>query len=238
MAHGAPSDVADASRFPTVAALDALWRRVSAKPLWAPPNFFRYLTLRGQMRLSLIDPARVRVRAPPGMVNDCASCRDNCCIGSRSTVLLRLRDLATIIDLGREQLIATHKPHFTDDEVAGRPALQRQLESDSWRSFPVLAQNRYGACAALTDKGRCSLHPHWPLACSRFPYAFDLDNLEVFYSQRCDSFWIRHDGRANPRVLAMKVAAVASYNERIKDSVLLAYARDELTGLGLTPFLG
>jgi hypothetical protein len=31
---------------------------------------------------------------------------------------------------------------------------------------------------------------------------------------------------------------VASYNERIKDSVLLAYARNELETLGLTRFVG
>lgn len=222
---------------PTVAALDALWARVASRPLWAPPNFLRYLALRARTRLTRLDPARVRVRAPPGMVNDCASCRDNCCIGPRSTVLLRLRDLATLVDLGREDLIAPGAPAFTDDELAARPALRRQVASESWRVFPKLRQNRFHACAALTDEGRCSLHPLWPLACARFPYALDLAHHEVFYSRRCDSFWIRHDGRADARVTAMKAAAVAAYDERVKDLVLLAYARFELDALGLTRHL-
>lgn len=222
---------------PTVAALDALWARVASRPLWAPPNFLRYLALRARARLTRLDPARVQVRAPAGMVNDCASCRDNCCIGPRSTVLLRLRDIATLVDLGREDLIAPGAPAFADDELAGRPALRRQVASESWRVFPKLRQNRFHACGALTDEGRCSLHPHWPLACARFPYALDLTRHEVFYSRRCDSFWIRHDGRADARVAAMKVAAVAAYDERVKDLVLLAYAHEELDALGLARHL-
>ena len=93
----------------------------------------------------------------------------------------------------------------------------------------------------MTDAGRCSLHPHWPLSCARFPYALHLDAHEVFYSRRCDAFWIRNDGKADGRVQAMTIAAVASYNERIKDFVILAYARERLVDLGLArhlrPFL-
>lgn len=222
---------------PTVAALDALWARVASRPLWAPPHFFRYLALRLRTRLTRLDPARVAVRAPPGMVNDCKSCRDNCCIGPRSTVLLRLRDLAVLVDLGREDMIVPDAPSFTAAELSARPALRRQVASESWRIFPKLRQNRFNACAALGDDGRCSLYPHWPLACARFPYALDLGRREVFYSRRCDSFWIRNDGRADARVTDMKVAAVAAYDERVKDLVLLAYAREELDCLGLGRYL-
>ncbi len=235
VAGGAPA--AAPVPLPTAAALADLWREVSARPLWAPPRFFRWLRLRSQLRPRLLDPASVRVLAPPGMVNDCASCRDNCCIGPRSTVLLRLRDVAVLCDIGREDLVTHARPSFDDAELARRPALRRQVESDAWRVFPVLRQNRYHACAALTDEGRCSLHPHWPLGCARFPYALDLEHREVFYSRRCDSFWIRHDGRAGGRVEAMKLAAVAAYNERVKDLVLLAYARERLAALGLLRFL-
>jgi Fe-S-cluster containining protein len=229
--------VAAATRLPSVEALERLWQRVSARPLWAPPNFFRYVELRARARLAPLDSRSLCVIAPAGMVNDCASCRDNCCIGPRSAVLLRLRDIATLIDLGREQLITRSKPVFAAAELSSRPALSRQVRSESWYVFPMLAQNRFHACAALTDRGRCSLHPHWPLACSRFPYALDITHRELFYSRRCDAFWIRHDGRADDRIEAMKVAAVASYNERLKDLVLLAYAERELEELGLTRFL-
>ena len=42
---------------------------------------------------------------------------------------------------------------------------------------------------------------------------------------------------AEPKVTAMKLAAVAAYNERIKDLVLLAYAPRQLEDLGLTRYL-
>jgi len=223
--------------FATVQSLDRLWGEVRAKPLWAPPNLWRYVKLRWRAHLELLDPARVRLAAPPGKVNDCAACTDNCCIGPRAAVLLRLRDIATLVDLGREELVSLAKPTFSSDELATRPALARQVDSRAWQVFPVLAQNRFHACRALTEDGRCSLYPHWPLSCARFPYALHLDSREVFYSRRCDAYWIRNDGAAGARVEVMKRAAVAAYNERVKDLVLLEYARPALEALGLTRFL-
>ena len=222
---------------PTVAALAALWQEVSRRPLWAPPRFFAYLRLRWRMRLRLVDPARVRLVAPAGRVNDCSACTDLCCIGAHATVLLRLRDLALLKDLGRTELITHERPDFTEAELTGRPALRRQIESRSWQRFPVLARTTFGACRALSTEGQCTLYPHWPLSCARFPYALHLDAAEVFYSRRCDAFWIRHDGSGDARVQAMRLAAVAGYNERIKDEVLLAYAPERLAELGLLEHL-
>jgi Fe-S-cluster containining protein len=218
-----------------VRALEALWNDVSHKPLWAPPTFWKYVRLRWRMRLALVDPARVRLVAPPGKVNDCAACTDICCVGPRSTVLLRLRDIAQLIDVGRTDLIAAAKPVFSDAELERRPALARHVASDAWSTFPVLRQNSFGACAALTTEGACDLYPHWPLSCARFPYSLHLEAREVFYSRRCDAFWIRPD--AAGRQTEMAAAAVAAYNERIKDAVLLAYAPERVRQLGLTAFL-
>lgn len=220
---------------PTVAALDELWRVVSAKRLYAPPNFVRYLKLRWRMRLKLVDPEQVRVVAPHGKINDCHHCTDICCLGRHSTVLLRLRDIAALIDIGRADLISLEKPQFTNATRAARPALQRQLDSRAWTVFPVLKQNSMAACAALTLDGRCGLYPHWPLSCARFPYALHGNTEEVFYSQRCDSFWIRPDGA--PAASDMVRASIAAYNERIKDAILLAYAPTRLHALGVAAFL-
>jgi Fe-S-cluster containining protein len=220
---------------PTVRALDALWAEVTSKPLWSKPNFWRYLRLRRTMRLKLLDPNRVQILAPAGKINDCSTCTDICCIGPSSTVLLRLKDIATLVDLGRDDLMTRDKPRFSEDEQDARPALQRHVASDAWRIFPVLRQTGMGACAALSLGGQCSLYPNWPLSCARFPYALHADDGEIFYSPRCDSYWVRPD--ATPRVRAMAVAAVDSYNQRIKDAVLLEYARPQLDQLGLTRFL-
>jgi Fe-S-cluster containining protein len=149
-------------------------------------------------------------------------------------VLLRLKDIATLIDLGRTDLISVDKPRFSEQEQLARPALRRHLASDAWRIFPVLKQDRMGACAALTRSGGCSLYPHWPLSCARFPYSLHADDREVFYSPRCRSYWIRGD--AGAKVRAMVAAAVDSYNERVKDAVLLSYVPERVASLGVTGF--
>lgn len=220
---------------PTVRALDAIWDEVQSRPLWAPPTFWKWLKLNLRMRTRLINEQNVKIIAPRYKVNECASCTDNCCIGPHSTVLLRLRDIATLIDLGRTDLMTHEKPKFSDEVLANRKALQRQTESHDWNHFPVLKQNSFHACAALDVEGQCTLYPYWPETCARFPYSLDIDNLEVSYSRRCDSFWVRPD--AKDEVHAMREAAVAAYNSRIKDQLLLAFAENHLRDLGLVRFL-
>lgn len=220
---------------PTVDALNALWDEVASKPLWAPPYFLKYLRLRWRMRLSLLRAEKVSVVAPVGKINDCSECTDICCIGPRSTVLLRLRDIAMLLDVNKAHLMTHAKPVFTSAQLTHNPALLRQTKSDSWQIFPVLRQNSFGACEALTDQGRCGLYPNWPLSCQRFPYFLDADFMEVKYSQRCQSFWVHP--KTQKKVDAMQVAAVAAYNERIKDAILLAYAPKRLETLGLMAYL-
>jgi Fe-S-cluster containining protein len=219
----------------TVAALDALWAEVASKPLYAPPHFWRYVKLRWQMNLSLIDPQKVKLAAPDGKINDCSSCNDLCCMGPKSTVSLRLRDIAMLKDVGREDLIRIQKPTFSAEHLATHPALRRTVASRTWETFPVLKRNAMGACAALTDGGKCGIYPYWPISCARFPYSLHLEDSEVFYSQRCDSFFIHPN--AHTRAYKMAQVAVAGYNERIKDWVLLAYAKDKLQELGLIDYL-
>ena len=220
---------------PTVAALERLWEEVAGRPLWAGGRFFLYLRLRARMRLSMLRPERLTSIVPEGKVNDCSACTDICCIGHEQTVSLRFRDIATLVDIGREDLMTKTKPAFSATTLAAKPALARTVVSETWRRFPVLAQNAFGACKALSDEGKCTLYPHWPTSCARFPYALDVEADELTYSPRCRSFWIRPD--AGAKVTAMKVAAVAAYNERIKDLVLLAYAPERLAELGLTRHL-
>lgn len=220
---------------PTVEALENLWEQVCHKPLWAPPHVLRYLKLRWRMRMRMLDPAQMTITAPRWKINDCASCTDICCVGPRSTVLLRLRDIATLIDLNRTDLIARNKPRFRQSALKKHVALRRQVSSQSWEIFPVLAQDPMGACAALTPAGKCELYPHWPLSCARFPYALDAVDERIFYSRRCDAFWIRPD--AEQPVREMTAAAVAAYNERIKDLILLEYAPEALEALGLLRWL-
>ena len=220
---------------PTVRALETLWDEVSTKRLWAPPNFFRFLSLSWSMRTREVNPDDITLIAPTGKVNDCQSCMNNCCVGHSSTVLLRLRDIAALIDLGRTELITQEKPCFDTATLQERPALARQVSSRDWQEFPVLTQNSFGACDALDTEGQCTLYPHWPSTCARFPYTFNPDQLEVLYSRRCDAFWIHP--HLEERAHEMAVSAVGAYNARIRDRILLAYASERLEALGIAKFL-
>lgn len=178
---------------------------------------------------------RVPVVAPKGQINDCTGCTELCCVGPRSTVLLRLSDIATLIDINKTELIDLQKPTFTAEELENKPALRLQVASNDWATFPVLAQDKMGVCKALSSDGACTLFPFWPLTCERFPYSLNVDASEITYSRRCRSFWIRPDAQSVVR--RMSVAAVTSYNERLKDRILLEYAPQRLAALGLTRFL-
>ena len=215
-----------------MAALADLWKWTRRRPLWLPPHFWRFVRLRARSRLTQVAAPQVAHGGHAGQVNDCASCTDMCCVGAQATVLLRLRDIAALVDLKRCDLLTLQKPTFCAATLRSRPALRRQVRSESWAVFPVLRQDSMRACAALAkDTGKCSLYPHWPLACARFPYALRAEADETFYSRRCQSFWIHP--RLAPRATQMAEAAVAAYNERIKDAILLAYARPQLADLGL-----
>lgn len=223
---------------PTVAALDALWTRFSQQPMWLPQRLWRRLQLLREMREvrpRTLHPDAVPIVAPVGKINDCMGCTDLCCVGPQNTVLLRLRDLATLQDVGQTELIARDKPSFSPELLARRPALRRQVASAAWRRFPVLKQNAYGACMALRDDGKCGLYPHWPLSCARFPYSLDAQTAEAFYARRCQSYFI-HPKNA-PAAKRMAVHAVAGYNERIKDALLLRFCADSLADLGLLRYL-
>lgn len=220
---------------PTVEALEALWEKLHQRRLWAPPRTFKYLRLRWKVRLTLLDPHRVKLLGPRYKLNDCHHCTDMCCVGPRSTVLLRLRDIAMLVDIGRTDLIDFNKPKFDRADLNALPALARQVSSSAWETFPVLKQNHMSACQALSTDGKCTIFPTWPLACARFPYALHADTEEVFYSQRCDSFWVRPDAEEPVRQMAQ--AAVQAYNERIKDRIMLEFARPELDSMGLTRWL-
>lgn len=220
---------------PTVRALDDLWASVSERPLWAGGRFFTYLKLRRKMRLGFVAPEQFTSIVPDGKVNDCSSCFELCCVGKNQTVSLRFRDIAMLMDIDRTNLITHAKPAFDQATQEARPALARTVASEAWQRFPVLKQNSYGKCEALNDDGKCTLYPHWPTSCARFPYALEISTSTITYSPRCRSFWIRPD--AGEKIEAMKVAAVAAYNERVKDLVLLAYAPEKLAELGLTRFI-
>ena len=92
----------------------------------------------------------------------------------------------------------------------------------------------HGQVAALDKNLRCTLHPHWPTSCERFPYSLSAVRREVVWGTRCG---VQRREPTAARSDELFHAAVAAYNERIKDAVLLTHARSALDALGLGTWL-
>ena len=222
---------------PTESALADTWaRHRSGLRRLLSRRVLEELTLRASFDLDLLHPERVRLRIQPGTIPDCSSCDDICCAGLENVVSLRLADIATLIDIGRTDLISRKKPRFPAQLLAQRQHLSELAESELWRTLPVLRQvGESHICAALSPELRCTLYPHWPLSCERFPYTLKAVRREIVWGLRCPSQTSAPENVA--RSQEMFGASVEAYNGRIRDAVLLEHARDELEELGIGAFL-
>lgn len=217
--------------------LDAIWKRVARKPVFLSRQWLRRLRLQRLVSVEMVPATRPRKVVSPRRINQCRDCLDTCCVGRKSTVLLHLRDIAVLVDEGRADLMTLKKPRFTEDERRGSPALAGHVSSMAWSIFPVLRQNTFHACSALSAEGECTLYPAWPLSCARFPVALNFDADELFMSQRCRSTKVIETEVDANKLEEMECHAVGAYNERVKDYLLLTHAKSELQELGLTNYL-
>lgn len=218
-------------------ALDRLWdqHRSGLRRLFSA-GLYRELMLRSSFDLDLLAPAQIANRVRRGTIPDCERCDDVCCVGLENLVSLRLQDIAVLMDIGRTDLIQRKKPRFPPALLAEKPHLEALTRSELWRTLPVLRQvGESRICAALSPSLRCSLHPHWPLSCERFPYSLKVARREVVWGRRCPSQ--KHAPEYAERSQAMFEAAVETYNERVRDAVLLVHARAQLDRLGIGAFL-
>lgn len=196
----------------------------------------RELVLRASFDPDLIAPAKIANRVPPATVPDCARCSQVCCAGLENTVSLRLKDIATLMDLGRTDLISKKKPNFPAWMLRERPHLAELIASELFRTLPVIRQDPASRiCAALSKDIRCTLYPHWPTSCERFPYTLSAVRREVQWGRRCPEK--KRSPEFAERSRELFAASVAAYNERVRDAVLLAHARRKLDTLGIGAFL-
>jgi hypothetical protein len=218
---------------PILSGLDALWSQWKNK--WSrllSAQVIAELKLRASFDVDLMAPWRIANKIPKGTIPDCAKCEDICCAGVENVVSLRLRDVAVLLDLGRTDLMTKKKPRFPAQLLRTRPALQELVESELFRALPVMKQvGEHRICAALTPDLRCSLHPYWPTSCERFPYTLSAVRKHVTWGTRCPSRQCAPEHE--PRSEELFSASVEAYNERIRDAVLLAHAREALDALGI-----
>lgn len=222
---------------PALRALDALWarhrrgwRRLLSRRAVAE------LTMRASFDPDLLAPWRVANRIPKGSVPDCPRCENVCCAGIENVVSLRLRDVALLLDIDRADLMTKKKPNFPAWMLRERPHLAELVASELWRALPVLRQvGEARACVALTSDLRCSLHPSWPSSCERFPYTLSAARRHVVWGTRCPERRVHPE--LVPRSEELFRAAIAAFNERVRDAVLLAHAKKELHAIGIGAWL-
>jgi Fe-S-cluster containining protein len=222
---------------PVRRALDALWERHAGG--WRrllSPGVIRELKLRAYFDVDLVAPHRIANKIPAGTIPDCAACEDICCAGIENVVSLRLSDIAELIDIGRTDLMTKKKPNFPAEMVKTRPALYELAGSELFRTLPVLRQiGDSRICAALTPELTCSLYPHWPTSCERFPYTLSPKRRTVSWGTRCPSKQCAPEFLERSEELF--TASIDAYNERVKDAVLLVHARKALDELGIGAWL-
>ncbi|MBK8011475.1 MAG: hypothetical protein IPK13_08995 [Deltaproteobacteria bacterium] len=219
-------------------ALDALWARYQHpwRRLFSR-RVVRELELRAHFDVDVLSSISIKNEIPAGQVPDCARCEDICCMGIENIVSLRLVDIARLMDIGRTDLISRKKPLFPRSMLQERPALQELVASELWQTLPILKQNVLGGhhvCAALRADMQCALYPNWPTSCERFPYTL-VGRRRIVWGRRCPSKKTSEAFKARSGELF--VGAIDTYNERIKDAVLLWHARKDLEDLGIGAWL-
>jgi hypothetical protein len=215
---------------PVETALDALWLARSPH-FYSLRNVRTVLRLRRRFSLRMLRLDDLQVKIPGHELPDCDSCVDLCCTGKDAVVSLRLRDIAVLLDQGRDDVIAWDRP---PSPPRARWARREADASVFHRAFPILQRDATGTCALLTEERLCGLFPSWPLSCARYPYALDLQRKVIFYARSCPTRRAAVDVKDAPvHVRRLALAVVEAYNARVRDVVLLAMAKPELAALGL-----
>ena len=218
-------------------ALDDLWGKYRSK--WRRLLSHRAITelkLRASFDVDLLSHWRISNRVPDATIPDCPNCTNICCAGLENVVSLRLKDVAQLIDVGRTDLMTKQKPNFPADMLAERPGLRELVGSELWRTLPVLRQSGdMRVCSALGKDLKCTLYPHWPLSCERFPYSLSVMRRQVTWGSRCPSK--KQDPAFESRRRELFKASLNAYDERVKDAVLLAHARKSLDKIGIGEWL-
>lgn len=220
----------------TEQALQALWRDHAAD-MYQFKNLRTIIRLRRRFDLKPVSLNGLQVKIPTGQVPDCDNCVDLCCTGPNAVVSLRLRDIAVLMDLGRTELITHERPPPPTDKRRVTWARREADGSVFHKAFPVLQRDATGTCLALTEDRLCGLWPSWPLSCARYPYALDRQNNVVFYAKGCTTTRLAPLGEAPVAVRRLVRATIDAYNERLRDVVLLAFAREHLRSLGVMAFV-
>lgn len=220
----------------------ALWRAYESRPIRSIRHVWRYIRLHWEY--SLEPPALTHwpLLIPETRTPLCLQCTNTCCQGPKSTVLLRLVDVALFVDRGWTEYMTHDKPSFSKEQLAASPALQAMVHSFHWRVFPVLKQKpESGHCVFLDDALRCGIHASRPWVCRGFPYTLDLERMAIGWGDRCQTFGDVPDalpeGAEAIRDELRHAVVHSFFVEKIRDLVLVSMYQEELAAMGLLEWL-
>jgi Fe-S-cluster containining protein len=217
---------------PAAERLQRLWAEVVPARRRSWLSWLRERRLRRIYHLEPVALPELERTMEPGLAPDCAACPDRCCRGPASRVSLRLADLLRLKAAGLEAGIEIHKRPFTPEEIARAPHLERLEQDRAYAWFPTLRQKEDGHCVYYGQDGRCTIYEHRPLLCRSFPVQLDLERRKLSYSERCPS------RKLDPEAAeSLAEAVVENFNHKLRDLLLVHYARPELAELGLLPYL-
>lgn len=213
------------------------WPEVS-KRLWRNPRYWpASWRLLKHYQLQELQPKDVYVRVPQGVVPDCEGCEEVCCTGRHRVVSLRLVDIAALLDAGLQEAIQVDKPRYSAKELSQNSALYEQIHSDLWKWFPVVRQDKTQTCTLLGENLQCGAYPDWPLSCARFPYSLNLEKRSIFFAGSCRYHKMLRGDEAEGASRQLIEATLESYNQRIRDLVILHLAPQLVQDLALLPYL-
>ena len=214
--------------------LNVLWQEVSTKRVFQFKNILKDFYLLHKYDLRFVRPGQLRIRFDRELVPDCANCAKNCCHGAENTVSLRLVDIARLLDAGLAEAIDLDNQSFREDPYfKTNKKLLRSLNNDSWNFFPVLKRIN-NICPYLDRKKRCTIYAHRPLTCRRFPYVLATSKRDLLFSKKCYNPKKSESAKLPAQLFQ---DSIDSYNERVKDLILINYAKQELIELGLGRYL-
>lgn len=214
----------------------ALWKAYEENPIRSLRHLWRLWRFHNEFDISKPNPEEWSFTFPKGRVPDCLHCPDKCCRGPKSTVLLRLVDVALFVDRGWQEHMTLEKPSFTEAQLHASPKLRAMTSSFHWRVFPVLKQEADGSCTFLSQEGLCQIHEHRPWICRVFPYHLDIDRREVAWGSRC--LWHLDKAPGNQEAKALEQAVFGNfYTEKVRDLLLVSVYPEELRKMGLDAYL-
>ena len=162
------------------------------------------------------------VGATPGEVPDCPRCQEHCCRGPH-VVTLEIEDALVLHEAHLGWSIGQAQQLDETTPVSGDP------DHRHVKPLPTLKHNE-GQCVFFDEQSRCSIYPIRPRVCRAYPYQIAESRDHIRYAKACPQ---RHPDSSPAEADELIDTAIAHYNAKIDDWLLLTFTPKAIAHLGL-----